>query len=59
MQLDRALGEAAQIRRLEAEHAALLDRAAHDPAQDVAAVLVRGHDAVGDQEGRAARRGRR
>ena len=47
--LDRALGEAAEVGRLEAEHAALLDRAAHDPAQDVAAVLVRGHDAVGDQ----------
>ena len=54
-QLDRALGEAAQPGRLEAERAALLDRPAHDPAQDVAAVLVGGDDAVGDQEGGAAR----
>ena len=54
-QLDRALGEAAQPGRLEAERAALLDRPPHDPAQDVAAVLVGGDDAVGDQEGGAAR----
>ncbi len=53
--LDRALGEAAEPGRLEAERAALLDRPPHDPAQDVAAVLVGGHDAVGDQEGAAAR----
>ena len=55
MHLDRPLGEPAQVRRLEPEHPALLDRAAHDPAQDVAAVLVRGHDAVGDQVDHAAR----
>ena len=53
--LDRALGEATEPGRLEAERAALLDRPAHDPAQDVAAVLVGGDDPVGDQEGRAAR----
>ena len=39
---------------LEAEGTALLDRAAHDPPQDVAAVFVGGDDAVGDQEGGAA-----
>ena len=33
---------------------ALAHRAAHDPAQHVAALLVRGHHAVGHQEGRAA-----
>ncbi len=53
--LDRALGEAAEPGRLEPERAALLDRPPHDPPQDVAAVLVRGDDAVGDQEGGAAR----
>ena len=40
---------------LDADAVALQHRAAHDPAQDVAAVLVGGHDAVGDQEGHAAR----
>ncbi len=39
---------------LEAEHSALLNRAAHDPAEDVAPLFVRGHHAVGHQEGRAA-----
>ena len=34
--------------------AALEDRPAHDPPQHVAAVLVRGDDAVGDQEGHRA-----
>ena len=34
----------------ELEHASLVDRAAHHPPQDVAAVLVRGHHPVGDQE---------
>ena len=34
---------------------ALLDRAAHQAPQDVAAVLVGGHDAVGDQERHRAR----
>ena len=37
----------------------MLDRAAHDAAQHVAAVLVRGHDAVGDQERHRRGRGRR
>ena len=54
-QLDRALGEAAEPGRLEAEHAALLDRPPHDPAQDVAAVFVGGDDPVGNQEGGPAR----
>ncbi len=53
--LDRPLGEPSQPRCLEAEGAALLDRPAHDPPQDVAAVFVGGDDAVGDQEGGAAR----
>ena len=53
-QLDRTLGEAPQVGRLEAEHPALVDRPAHDPAQHVAAALVRGDDAVGDQLDRAA-----
>ena len=48
-QLDHPLSEAAEIRGLEPEHSALLDRAPHDPPQHVAAVLVRGNDAVGDQ----------
>ena len=52
--LDRALGEAAEVGRLEAEHAPLVDGAAHDPPQHVAAALVRGDDAVGDQLDRAA-----
>ena len=39
---------------LDPEHAALVHRPAHDPAQDVPAVLVRGHHAVGQQEGGAA-----
>ena len=38
-----------------ADPVALLDRAAHDPPQDVAAVLVGGHDAVGDEERHRAR----
>ena len=48
-------GEARQERALDADPAALLDRAAHDAAQHVAAVLVRRHDAVGDQERHPAR----
>ena len=40
---------------LDAEPAALHDRAAHHPAQHVAAVVVGGDDAVGDQEARPAR----
>ena len=49
------VGVAGEEARLEPEHAALLDRAAHHAAQDVAAVLVGGHDAVGDEEGHPAR----
>ncbi len=49
-ELDRSLGERAEPGGLEAEHATLLDRAAHDPPQGVAALLVGGHHAVGDQE---------
>ena len=56
--LERALGEAVDVGRLEADRPALLDRAAHDPAQHVAAVLVRGHDAVGDHRRHARASGR-
>ena len=52
---DDLLDEARQEAGLDADPAALLDRAAHDPAQDVAAVLVGRHDAVGDEEGQRAR----
>ena len=48
--LDHEVGEAAEERRLETDRAALLDGAAHDPPEYVAAVLVGGHDTVGDQE---------
>ena len=48
-------GEARQERALDPDPPALQDRAAHDPAQDVAAVGVRRHDAVGDQERHPAR----
>ena len=53
-QLDRPLGEAAEVGRFEAEDAALVDGPAHDPPQHVAAALVRGDDAVADQLDRAA-----
>ena len=39
-----------QEARRDPDPAALLDRPAHDAAQDVAAVLVGRHDAVGDEE---------
>ena len=39
-----------QEARAQLERAALLDRATHDAPQDVAAVLVGGDHAVGDQE---------
>ena len=42
-----------------ARAAALLDRAAHHAAQHVAALLVGGHDAVGDQERHRRASGRR
>ena len=48
-QLDRPLGEPAEVGRLEPQDPALLDRAAHDPPQHVTAVLVGGHHAVRDQ----------
>jgi hypothetical protein len=54
-ELAHAAREARQEARLDADPAALQDRAAHEPAQDVAAVLVGGHDAVGDEEGHPAR----
>ena len=51
-QLGHDVGVAREHReaRLDAELATAEDRAAHDPAQDVAAILVGGHDAVGDEE---------
>jgi hypothetical protein len=52
--LDDALVEQRQERILETQHVPLLHGAAHDAAEDVAALLVRGHDAIGHQEGRAA-----
>ena len=54
-QLAHDARELRQEAGLDADPAALQDRAPHDPAQDVAAVLVGGHDAVGDQERHAAR----
>ena len=44
-----ALAYAHEEGLVDAEDVRLLNRAAHDPAQHVAAVLVRGHDAVGEQ----------
>src|SRR5918999_271104 len=52
--LGHAFVERREERVLEAEHAPLLHRGAHDPPQDVAALLVRGHHAVRHEEGRAA-----
>jgi hypothetical protein len=46
--LGYAVGVHAKETGLELERAALLDRAAHDPAQHVAAILVGRDDAVGD-----------
>ena len=48
--LDAGLDHRRQDQRVDAEHVGEVHGAAQDPAQDVAAVLVRGHDAVGDQE---------
>ena len=53
--LDDRVDVARQERVLHPGAVPLLDRAAHDAAQDVAAVLVGGHDAVGDEERHAAR----
>src|SRR5207249_1035617 len=52
--LDHLVREAAEKACLEADRAPLLDRAPHHAAQDVAAVLVRRHDPVRDQERRRA-----
>ncbi len=53
--LDDLLDEPRQEARGDADPPALLDRPAHDAAQDVAAILVGGHDAVGDEERHRAR----
>ncbi len=49
------VGVARQERALDADPAALVDRAAHELAQHVAALLVGRDDAIGDQEAHAAR----
>ena len=54
-QLDHLLHVARHEALLDADAMALLDRAAHHPPQNVAAVLVGRHHAVRDQEGRGAR----
>ncbi len=54
-QLGHHVGVLREEGALDAQAAALLDGAAHDAAQHVAAVLVGGDDAVGDQGGHAAR----
>ena len=41
-------------RLVRAQQVGVAHGAAHDPAQHIAAALVRGRDAVGDQEGRGA-----
>ena len=48
--IDHLLGELRQEHALDADALSLLHRASHDAAQDVAAVLVRRHDPVTDQE---------
>src|SRR3954470_17438983 len=53
--VDDDLDELRQETGLDPDAVALLDRAAHDPAQDVAAVLVGRHDTIGDQERSRAR----
>ena len=52
--LHHAVAELCDERPLDLEHLALADRAPQDPAQHVAAVLVRGHHPVGHQEGGGA-----
>jgi hypothetical protein len=52
--LDHAPVQLREEGPLDPQHVTLAHRAAHDPAQDVAALFVRGHDAVGEQEGAAA-----
>jgi hypothetical protein len=53
--VDHGVGDAVQERALEPEQHAVARRAAQDPAQHVAAALVRGQHAVADQEGEGAR----
>ena len=53
--VDHDVDEPRHEARLDADVVALLDRPAHDPAQDVPAVLVGRHDAVGDEERHRAR----
>ncbi len=48
--LDHALAQRRQERRRDLEHPCLTHRPPHHAAQDVAAVLVRGHHPVGHQE---------
>ena len=47
---DQHRHQAPHQRLLGAQHVGVAHRAAHDPAQHVAAPIVRRHDAVGDQE---------
>ena len=54
-QLAHALAIAREEARGELQAAPVLDRPAHHAAQHVAAVLVGGHDAVGDEKGHRAR----
>ena len=51
---DQHRDEAPHQRLGRAQHVGVAHRAAHDPAQHVAAALVGRHHAVGDQEGRGA-----
>ncbi len=53
-QLGHDVGVAGQEAGRELECAAMLDGAAHDPPQHVAAILIGRDDAVGDQEGHRA-----
>ena len=48
--LDHGVGQSGEKRRLHADAQPVLHRAADDPAQDIAAPLVRRRDAVGDEE---------
>ena len=52
--LDHDVGEARQERRLHPDAQAVLDGAADDPAQDIAAALVRRRHALGGDERHAA-----
>jgi hypothetical protein len=52
-ELESTVGETLHERRLQVDRPALLDRPPHDPAQDVAAVLVGRDHPVRDQRGGA------